>query len=500
MTTLPPRTPSPISPHDYAAMMRNDLVAFIHRAFCDLNPQTLFLPAPYIELMASRLEDCRLGRIRRLIINLPPRSLKSHCSSIAFVAWLLGHNPAIQIIAASYGQDLADKLARDTRSLMEADWYRALFPTRLSGRKAVNDFTTTAGGTRMATSVGGVLTGRGADVIIIDDPLKPDQALSEVGRKSVNEWYDNTLLSRLNSKRSGCIIIIMQRLHQDDLVGHVLLQDDWTVLSFPAIAEEPERVPFHTPYKLRHFVRQPGEALHPDRESIQDYEAMRRRIGVYNFSSQYQQRPIPVSGNLIRREWLRFYDPDHARLQKWRIVQSWDTASKTSELNDYSACTTWSLENDKFYLIDVFRQRLNYPDLKRAIISHASEYGSPSVVIEDKSSGTQLIQDLRNEGILDVVEYKPPAGADKIVRLHACSDRFENGRVLLPARALWLDDYITELIGFPGVKHDDQVDSTTQALDYLREPDIAAEYLKAYSGENLLRFLGRYRPQVRAHR
>jgi hypothetical protein len=191
---------------------------------------------------------------------------------------------------------------------MEADWYRALFPTRLSARKAVNDFTTTAGGTRMATSVGGVLTGRGADVIVIDDPLKPDQALSDVGRKAVNEWYENTLLSRLNNKRTGCIIIVMQRLHQDDLVGHVLPQDDWTVLSFPSIAEELECIPFSTPYGMRRFFRQPGEALHPERESVAEYEATRRRIGLYNFSSQYQHRPIPISGNLVKREWLRFYD------------------------------------------------------------------------------------------------------------------------------------------------------------------------------------------------
>ena len=266
MTTFTPPIPSPlISPHDYSALLLSDLVAFIHRAFCELNPQTPYMPARYIELMASRLEDCRSGEIRRLIVNLPPRSLKSHCVSIAFNAWLLGHNPAIQIIAASYGQDLADKLARDTRTLMEADWYRALFPTRLSARKAVNDFTTTAGGTRMATSVGGVLTGRGADVIVIDDPLKPDQALSDVGRKAVNEWFDNSLLSRLNNKRSGCIIIVMQRLHQDDLIGHVLVQDDWTVLSFPAIAEEVECVPFSTPFGIRQFLRQPGEALHPER-------------------------------------------------------------------------------------------------------------------------------------------------------------------------------------------------------------------------------------------
>src|SRR5271155_2218907 len=153
MTTFPPSRQFLVSPSDYADLLRRDLVAFVHRAFCDLNPQTPFLPARYIELMASRLEDCRSGKIRRLIVNLPPRSLKSHCVSITFNAWLLGHNPAVQIIAASYGQDLADKFARDTRTLMESDWYRALFATRLSTRRAVSDFATTAGGTRMATSV-----------------------------------------------------------------------------------------------------------------------------------------------------------------------------------------------------------------------------------------------------------------------------------------------------------------------------------------------------------
>jgi phage terminase large subunit-like protein len=271
--------------------------------------------------------------------------------------------------------------------------------------KAVNDYTTTAGGTRMATSVAGVLTGRGADVIIIDDPLKPDQALSEVGRKTVNEWYDNTLLSRLNNKSSG-IIIVMQRLHQDDLVGHVLAQDDWTVLSFPAIAEEPERVPFATPFGPRLFVRQPGAALHPERESIHEYELMRRRIGLYNFSSQYQQRPIPVSGNLVKREWLRFYNPEELPRRFLRTVQSWDTASKTSELNDYSVCTTWGADLQNYYLIDVFRARLNYPDLKRAIIAQLEKFRPREIVIEDKSSGTQLIQDLTNELTLDFVGYK----------------------------------------------------------------------------------------------
>src|SRR5438105_5969496 len=175
--------------------------------------------------MAAELERCRTGETKRLIINLPPRSLKSHSISIAFCAWLLGHNPSAQIICASYAQELAAKHAIDCRALMASDFYREIFPTRLSpDKRAASDFLTTARGSRVATSVGGVLTGRGADFIIIDDPLQPDKALSDARRKSVNDWYDHTLSSRLNDKRTGCIILVMQRLHQDDLVGHVLEQ------------------------------------------------------------------------------------------------------------------------------------------------------------------------------------------------------------------------------------------------------------------------------------
>ena len=178
-------------------------MSFIERSFHELNPKTRFLPGPHIEVMASRLEACRKGKSKRLIINLPPRGLKSHCTSISFVAWWLGHNPARHVICASYGQDLADKLARDCRIIMVSAWYQRLFATRMANRQAVHDFSTTDQGTRMATSVGGVLTGRGGDLILIDDPLKPDEALSETRRKAVNEWYDNTLLSRLNDKNNG---------------------------------------------------------------------------------------------------------------------------------------------------------------------------------------------------------------------------------------------------------------------------------------------------------
>ena len=246
---------------EYHTILRHDFASFIERAFMELNPHEVLSMAPYIEVIASRLEDCRMGRTKRLIINLPPRHLKSHCGSVAFAAWVLGHRPGAHIICASYGQDLADKLARDCRKIMQSEWYRRLFPTRLGERTAVNDFMTTAQGTRMATSVSGVLTGRGAELIIIDDPIKPDDALSETQRKATNQWFDGTLRSRLNDKETGAIVIIMQRLHQDDLVGHVLEQETWDVLSFPAIAEEDEEHRIDSLIGSRIYTRRAGEVL-----------------------------------------------------------------------------------------------------------------------------------------------------------------------------------------------------------------------------------------------
>jgi predicted phage terminase large subunit-like protein len=457
-----------LSPAEYAFILRHDFMSFIERSFYELNPQTRFLPGPHIEVMASKLEACRKGKSKRLIINLPPRGLKSHCTSISFAAWWLGHNPAGHVICASYGQDLADKLARDCRTIMVSAWYQRLFATRMANRQAVHDFTTTDQGTRMATSVGGVLTGRGADLILIDDPLKPDEALSETRRKAVNEWYDNTLLSRLNDKNNGSIIIIMQRLHQDDLVGHVLEQEDWDVLSFSAIADKDETHLIENPFGTRLFKRNAGDALHPERESLTTYQTIRQTIGEYNFTSQYQQDPSPPGGAMVKTGWLKFIEPGEQPAEFSRIVQSWDTANKATELSDFSVCTTWGVLYKQYYLLDVFRKKLNYPDLKRAVLELARNHSAGAIVIEDKASGTQLIQDLRFEGLLGITEYKPPPGTDKVMRMHAQTAMFENGLVFLPRTASWLPDFVHELTGFPGTRHDDQVDSTTQFLDYIR--------------------------------
>jgi predicted phage terminase large subunit-like protein len=456
--------------NEFDALLRADLYSFIERAFYELNPETAYVPAWHIELIAAKLEACARGDIRRLIINLPPRHLKSHCISIAFVAWYLGHYAARHVICASYGKDLAEKLARDCRSLMQSAWYQAAFATRLSPvRQAVDDFMTTELGTRLATSVGGVLTGRGADLIVIDDPLKPDEALSESQRKAVNSWYDNSLLSRLNDKNKGCIIVTMQRLHQDDLVGHVLEQEGWDVLSLPAIAEEPQSFVFHSALGKRIVHRRIDEPLHAGRESLAILENIRRTIGEYNFASQYQQSPIAQGGAIIKAKWLLTCEPADWPTSFTRIVQSWDTANKATEFSDFSVCTTWGVKDKRFYLLDVVRKRLEFPDLKKAVIAQRERWNANKVLIEDKASGTQLIQELKREGVPNIEPYMPLPNMDKQMRLHAQSTAFESGQVLLPKYATWLDDYTRELLGFPGSKHDDQVDSTTQALHYLRK-------------------------------
>jgi predicted phage terminase large subunit-like protein len=455
---------------EYHALLRSDFASFIERAFRELNPSTEFIRGQYIELLAAALERVRTGQTRRLIVNLPPRTLKSHAASVAFPAWLLGHNPATEIICASYGQELADKHARDCRTLMGSPFYRQLFPATVLSpiKNSVGEFNTTAQGSRISNSVGGAITGRGADILILDDILKPEDALSETRRRAANDWYFSTLLSRLNSKEHGAIIIVMQRLHLEDLVGEVTDSESWDVLSLPALAIDDEHHPYTNVFGTHSFSRRSGEALHPERDSVATYLAIRDTVGEYIFQSQYQQCPASREGGLIKKGWPKFYEPGPGWTAKfWWIVQSWDTACKIGEANDFSVCTTWGLVGGDFYLIDVFRERLTFPDLKRKAIDLYQKYTPFTVLIEDQASGTALIQELNREYIYCVEACKPAPGSDKYMRLAAQSVKFENGRVFLPNNAPWLDAYIHELTSFPGAKHDDQVDSTTQALEWL---------------------------------
>jgi predicted phage terminase large subunit-like protein len=460
---------SDLSLRELDVILRSDLGYFAERCFYDLNPQAAFLMNWHIEVIAAKLAAVRAGKIRRLIINLPPRHLKSLLASIAFPAWCLGHDPSAQILCVSYAQDLADKLARDCRSIMMSRWYRRTFSTRLAPhRQAVQEFITTRQGYRLATSTGGVLTGRGADLIMIDDPLKPEEALSKARRDATNDWYANTLYSRLNDKCRGGIVIIMQRLNEDDLVGHVLGQEPWEVVCFPAIAEADEMHEIDTIWGPQCFIRRQGEALHPARESLATLEHIRRTIGEYNFAGQYQQSPAPLGGGLVKAEWFRRYGEKERTERFERIVQSWDTANKATELSDFSVCTTWGVRGKNLYLLGLLRQRLEYPALKRAVREQQSLFKATEVLIEDKASGTQLIQELIADGCHGVTRYQPEC--DKVMRLHAQTAMIENGFVHIPESAFWLAEYLHEMTVFPNGKHDDQVDSTAQFLDWFKKP------------------------------
>jgi predicted phage terminase large subunit-like protein len=448
----------------YAELLRQDLCAFIHRSFLELYPQTPFFSSGHIEVLAVKLEEVRRGKCKRLIINVPPRHLKSHATSIAFPAWVLGHDPAKQILCVSYAQDLSDTFARASRKLMTSSFYQGLFRTRLSkGREAISEYETTEGGYRFSTSVGGVLTGRGADLIIIDDPLKADDALSETRRRSVNEWYDNTLRSRLNNQEQGAIIIVMQRLHADDLVAHVQQHESWDVLSFSAIAERDEEYNLLTPYGHKRIHRRNGDALQPALVSLAKLESQRRAMTEYYFSAHYQQNPQPPSGIIVKREWLKSYAPNEKPERFDQILQSWDTANKDSELANFSVCTTWGLKRQHMFLLDVYRRKVDFPNLKRAVRELAARYHANVVLVEDKASGTSLIQELRAEHF-SLVKEAPAIDGDKIMRLHAQTAKIEGGFVLLPKEAPWLETYVLELVTFPNSKYDDQVDSTVFAL------------------------------------
>jgi predicted phage terminase large subunit-like protein len=444
--------------------LRSDLATFIHRVFQTVAPAQVYLHNWHIEALAWHLSLCSRRNIRRLLITLPPRHLKSICASVAYPAWLLGLDPTTRIICASYSENLAGKHALDCRSVMESDWYRKLFPgTRISREKNQElNFLTTRHGFRYSTSVGGSLTGRGGSLVIIDDPIKPEDAMSDNRRSSINEWYERTLYSRLDDKRNDVIILIMQRLHIEDLAGHVLAREPWVHLNLPAIAENERRIAidrnrFHTLY--------PGEVLHEARESRADLDRIKATIGSFNFSAQYQQCPIPVEGEIVKWDWFRLYDELPARKPGSLIVQSWDVAAKAGEFNDYSVCTTWLINDNDFYMIDLWRKKLGFPELRRQIIEHAHQYRADSIVIEDMGSGTALIQDLRHEvGMPHPTPFKPEV--DKTTRMHAQSVKIEAGHVYLPRRAEWLDELCSELSQFPHGRHDDQVDSISQFLNW----------------------------------
>jgi hypothetical protein len=364
----------------FDAVLRSDPCFFIWKSFQTVWPGTPYLPNWHVDAIVYQLMRVQAGDICRLLINLPPRSLKSLSVSVAYVAWLLGHDPTRRVIVVSYSNEFAAELHRQFRLIIDAPWYRALFPGMRPAKDSGAELVTTAGGSRYATSVGGTLTGRGADLIIVDDPLKADEAMSEPARRRVIDWYSGTLVSRLNDKENGPIVVVMQRLHEDDLAGHLLGQGGWQHLDLPAIAVEDTVIPIGSGKQI---IRRPGDLLHAERESKDALDRLKAEIGSLKFSAQYQQRPVPTAGNLIQRHWFRTYDRLPDRRPADRVAQSWDVAMMTGEANDFSVCTTWRMVGLDHYLIDVFRARLQYPDLRRQIADLAARHGAETILIEN---------------------------------------------------------------------------------------------------------------------
>lgn len=467
-----------LGPEAAAALRRNDMAAFVQSFFPLIASGRSLRWARYLDLICAHLGAVAQGRIRNLIVTLPPRHLKSISVSVMLPAFFLGHYPSAEVMCVSYGLDLAREFGEATRKVMSSPLYGELFDTRLvSARSSPQLLRTLAGGVRRATSIEGVATGVGADLQIFDDPQKPGETLSDAIRTSTNRAYETTFLSRRNDPATSRTVIVMQRLHEDDLVGHVLeLGGEWTMLNLPALAEADEAIAYSTFLGEHVFSRREGEALHPGRIPRAELERIRDSIGEAAWAAQFQQQPAPAGGGLVKAEWLPPYEPHQLPERFDRTVQSWDTANTTREWSDYSVCTTWGEHNKKFYLLHVHRERLDYPNLRQRVLDLARTWSADAVVIEDHAAGTQLLQELPTLGFYKAQAYKPDR--DKQMRMTNQTGVMAAGAVLIPKEAPWRADFLHELVMFPNGRYDDQVDSVSQALAVMAKRNSFEDWME----------------------
>ncbi len=440
----------------------HNLNEFLFESFKILSPASEFIPNWHIDILCQMLQATYSGDINRLIVCMPPRYMKSLCISTAFPAWVLSKNNAEKIIVASYAMPLAEKLSVDTKSVMESDWYKIAFP-KVKFVKSVNSkkkFLTTLGGFRLATSINGSLTGEGCDILIADDPQKPISIGSKRYRDKTFDWLSNTFFSRLNNKKEGKIIIVMQRLHADDIIGRLtgnkiqdqLLQeiDDWTVLSLPAIAKYDEA------------YRKKNEALNPQMEDIPTLIQLQKQMGDYHFNAQYQQSPNTTGTGFLKKSQVHILH-ENVDVESGVFI-SVDSAFKSGENNDFTAISIWT---EGYYdgkstliLFDVLLQKLEFSELLALLRKLFSQYFVHQMLIEDKGSGISLIQNLQREFGSKILPIK--ANLPKEVRFLSCISYIESGDVLF--RKQISQDVFTQLFEFPHGKHDDAVDSISQFI------------------------------------
>ncbi len=426
-----------------------------------------FIGGRHHETMADAFERVANGELKRLIINMPPRHTKSEFASYLFPAWFLGRYPEKKIIQTAHTAELAVGFGRKVRNLIGQDDFQSVFPgiELSSDSKAAGRWNTNKRGDYFAIGVGGAVTGKGADVLIIDDPHSEQEAAlgaynAEVYEKTY-EWYTSGPRQRLQP--GGAIIIVMTRWSTRDLTGKIIKSvtqkegvDEWEVIELPAIMPS-------------------GKPLWPEFWPIDQLESLKAELPVSKWSAQYQQNPTSEEGALIKREWWQEWEKSEPPSCE-AIIQSWDTAFLKTQRADYSACTTWGVfyradENGdsqpNLILLDAYKEKLEFPDLKRAAYEKYWEYEPDQMIVEAKAAGSPLIFELRAMGI-PVTEFTPSRGQDKIARVNAVSDLFASGVIWCPATR-WADEVIEECASFPSGDHDDLVDSTTQALLRFRQ-------------------------------
>lgn len=424
--------------------------------------QGAWLPAPHLRILNRKLTDLATGRIRRLLVSMPPRHGKSELISHWLPVWYLNTWPHRRIILATYGAEFAADWGRRVRNTIQ-EHREALRVDIAQDSAAANRWHTTAGGGMIAAGAGGPITGRGADMFIIDDPVKTaEDAYSPTYRERVWEWWTTTARTRLEPGAS--VVLLMTRWHDDDLAGRVLRNAretglEWEVLELPALAEARDPL-----------GRQPGEALWPERYDVEELLAIQAQVGSRTWSALYQQSPLVEDGGYFQRGWWRYYLRAPVRLDE--VLQSWDMAFKGTGSSDFVVGQVWGRSGADRYLLDQVRGRWDFPRTLEAVRSLSDRWPEARVrLVEDKANGPAVIDTLRRE-LQGLVPVEPQGG--KVARAAAVSHQVEGGNVWLPARSIaddgtpvldpWVRDFIEEAAAFPTGTHDDQVDAMTQAL------------------------------------
>ncbi|MDQ2802733.1 MAG: phage terminase large subunit [Pseudomonadota bacterium] len=445
------------------ALAKERLLPFLMMVFAHLNPnQPPLQRSWYLRAMCYWLERVERGELLRSMIWLQPRALKSITVAVAFPCWILGRDPSKEIMVATYGGALSGQHADHRRSVLKSEFYRRLFPnTKIApGGDRQDEIITTMHGRCLSISVGGRVTGSGADFLILDDIMKADEAHSEAVRAAMKNWIDSAATQRLNPLGVGAIISIQQRLHEDDLPAY-LRDKQYACLCLPAIAQRDMVIDIGP--GLTHLFRR-NDVLCPELVSREQLEQKRLESGQQVFSAQYLQEPVALEGNLVRLEHFRRFECEIPRHQLDKVFISWDTATSSLPTADWSVGTVWGYTAGRLFLLEIYRRRVDYPDLKRAVIALHRKWRADRVLMEDANAGTGLIQEFRRSGPFKLIRCRPVLGKEQ--RLIAQTGQIEEGRVFLPAELDGLDIMLSELRAFPHGTHDDIVDSLSQMLEY----------------------------------